>query len=351
MICAEDELGLGDNHDGIMILDDRWPAGAAAAEALGVYSDVVFCLGITPNRSDALSHFGVARDLAAYFKREVRLPDALMEFPGDRPCSLAVHVVDRSRCLRYTGMTIDGVNVGPTPEKYRRRLEAVGQRSINCVVDATNYVMLEIGQPLHAFDKEKIHGGIWVQTPTEERRFERLDGKASVVGTEDLLICDANEPLCIAGVMGGADSGVTDKTQNVFLESAYFLPSAIRKTVRRTQIHTETSYRFERGTDPNLTLFALRRVARLIVDWAGGVASDPNDQSFDDFAPRKVVFHFPRARKLIGDPNISDADFLDVFSRLEIACVPRDDTSVEALVPRYRNDVTRFQDLLSLIHI
>ncbi len=345
MICAEDELGLGTGHDGILVLDEHWPAGTPAATALNVYTDVVFHIGVTPNRSDALSHYGVARDLAAFLHRKIRKPTEIVEFAGDRPCPVPVKVVDRTRCLRYSGMTIDGVRVGPTPEKYRRRLEAVGQRSINCVVDATNYVMLEIGQPLHAFDRDKIRVGIVVQTPSAETIFKRLDGKTSVVGPEDLVIGDAHEPLCIAGVMGGENSGVTEATENVFLESAYFLPSAIRKTARRTQVHSETSYRFERGTDPAITVFALARVAWLVTQWAGGTVSDPDDQVFTDLTPKNIEFDFERARRLIGDPNITDTDFIDVFSRLEIECRPADKGRIRAVVPRYRTDVTREQDL------
>ena len=346
MICAEDELGLGTGHDGILVLSDEWAAGTPAAAALNVHTDTIFHIGLTPNRSDAISHYGVARDLAARLNREVKKPSELVKFPGRRPCPVPVNVVDKTRCPRYSGMTVDGVRVGPTPEKYRRRLEAVGQRSINCVVDATNYVMLEIGQPLHAFDRDKIRVGIFVETPASETIFKRLDGKTSVVGPEDLVIGDAEKPLCLAGVMGGENSGVTEATQNVFLESAYFAPSAIRKTVRRTQIHTETSYRFERGADPNLTVFALRRVAFLIQEWAGGKISDPEDQVFEDFSPRRIPdFRFEKVRRLIGDPEIDESDFIDTLGRLEIECVRSSSVSMAAKVPRYRVDVTRFQDL------
>ncbi|MDW8333685.1 MAG: phenylalanine--tRNA ligase subunit beta [Bacteroidia bacterium] len=346
MICAPDELGLQANHDGILVLNGNWAPGTPAAEALNVHSDVIFDVGITPNRGDALSHYGTARDLAALWNRELKRPTEIVRFSQKHPCPVKVEIKDRTRCPRYSSAVVEGVRVGVTPEKYRRRLEAVGQRSVNSVVDAANYVMMEIGQPLHVFDRDKIRGGcVVVSTCAETTEFKRLDGKTTVLGPEDLVIADAGGPICIAGVIGGANSAVDENTRNLFIESAYFLPSAIRKTARRTQIHTETTYRFERGGNPKITLFALARVVKLILDWSGGRFIGASDQKFDEFKPKIVRFSFERVRRLVGDPNIEASEFVAVMRRLRIGCRLLDSDKIVARVPRYRTDVGECQDL------
>ena len=260
MICAEDEIGIGTDHSGIIVLPAEAIVGTPAKEYYNIKSDYVLEVDITPNRVDATSHYGVARDLAAYLKQQgksahLQLP-SVEAFQIDDPTpAIAVEVANEEACLRYTGVTIKGVTVKESPEWLQDRLRTIGLRPINNVVDVTNFILHELGQPLHSFDANKIKGGkVIVNTCPEGTKFATLDGVERTLTTRDLMICNAEEPMCIAGVFGGLDSGVTEATTDVFLESACFHPTWIRKTARRFGLNTDASFRFERGLDPNQTV-------------------------------------------------------------------------------------------------
>lgn len=284
MICAEDEIGLGNGHDGIMVLPDDIKAGTPAAEYFNVESDYCLEVELTPNRVDAASHYGVARDLKAYLETrkalgeetgventEIRLPDA-SSFSFDKSeGATTVIVEDTEGCGRYTGVTIRGIEVKESPEWLRNLLTAAGQRPINNIVDITNYILLGLGQPLHCFDLDKVAGEkIVVRTCETGTPFTTLDGVEHKLDSADLMICDAEKPMCIAGVFGGLDSGVTETTRNVFIESAWFNPTRVRRTARRHGLSTDASFRYERGTDPNITDYAARLAAVMIHELAGG---------------------------------------------------------------------------------
>ena len=346
MICAEDELGTGKSHDGILVLPNESTVGSPVAEVLNLYSDTIIMIGLTPNRTDAMSHYGVARDLAAYFDVPIHLPEVVIK--TDIPCEINVEVKDTDRCPRYTGMMIKGIKVQESPEWLKNKLLSIGQRPINNIVDVTNYVLFEIGQPLHAFDAGKIAGQkIIVQTATEGAEFITLDDKKHLLKAHDLMICDTERPLCIAGVMGGLNSGVTEVTTEIFLESAYFAPSSVRKTASQKGIYSETSYRFARGTDPNITKYAIQRAAQLITQIAGGTCSEIKDQSFAEFAPVEVDFSYSKANQLMGT-NLSHEKINAILQRLEIEVKvsAKNPDSAKVYVPRYRTDVTRFQDVV-----
>ncbi len=289
MICAEDEIGLGLSHDGIMVLADNLKPGTPLSEVFNVYYDVVFEIGLTPNRIDAASHYGIARDLAAYLQHRspvILEKPTVNDFKIDATnVPINIEVLNTEACPRYSGIVISGVQVKESPSWLRNYLLAIGQRPINNIVDITNFVLHEIGQPLHAFDYDKIKGNkIIVRTVEEGTSFITLDGVERKLSSSDLMICNEEEPMCIAGVYGGLDSGVTEKTTNIFIESAYFNPVYVRKTSRRLGITTDSSFRFERGTDPNNTIYALKRAAQLIKDIAGGkVSSD-----IIDIYPQKI---------------------------------------------------------------
>ena len=274
MICAEDELGLGTSHDGIMVLETALPNGTPAADYFNISSDYLIEIGLTPNRADAASHFGVARDLKAVLGREINLP-SIDDFKVDnQSLSFDVVVENEEACPRYTGLTISNIEVGDSPEWLKTRLQTIGVRSINNIVDVTNYICHELGQPMHAFDAEKVNGHqIIVKTVASETRFISLDGQERNLSDSDLMICNADVPMCIAGVFGGIDSGVTKETTSIFLESAYFSPVWVRRTAQRFGLKTDSSFRFERGTDPNMPIYALKRAALLIQQVAGGMVS------------------------------------------------------------------------------
>ncbi|HPX05857.1 MAG TPA: phenylalanine--tRNA ligase subunit beta, partial [Tenuifilaceae bacterium] len=278
MICAEDELGLGKSHDGIMVLPADAVVGTPAKEYFKLEDDYQFEIGLTPNRIDAASHFGVARDLAAYLSQESEvkaLRPSVDSFKVDNTSrTIPVEVKNAEACPRYTGVTISNVKVAPSPEWLQNRLRVIGLNPINNIVDITNFVLHEIGQPLHAFDADKIEGGkVVVGTLPEATPFVTLDGQERKLNAEDLMICSATKGMCIAGVFGGSESGVTENTNSVFLESAHFNPVWVRKTARRHGLNTDASFRFERGSDPNITVWALKRAAMLIKEVAGGEVS------------------------------------------------------------------------------
>ena len=307
MICAEDEIGVGASHDGIMVLPADTPVGMPAREYFKVEDDTAIEVDITPNRSDGASHYGVARDLYAYYQAHgqnvaLQKPSVSAFKIDNRNMKIQVRVEATDACPRYSGVSIQGVSVHESPEWLKKSLNAIGVRSINNVVDVTNYVLFEMGQPLHAVDADKIGGGqVVVRRVAEGTKFVTLDGVERTMTVADLMICDAEKPMCIAGVFGGQDSGVTETTKNVFLESAYFDPVSIRKTARRHQLSTDASFRYERGCDPNNTIYNLQRAALLIQEVAGGeIAMEVVDVKSGEFEPWKVAFNLDRAYRLIG---------------------------------------------------
>ncbi|RYZ20180.1 MAG: phenylalanine--tRNA ligase subunit beta, partial [Sphingobacteriales bacterium] len=301
MICAEDELGLGSSHDGIMVLDASLKPGTPAAQVFKIENDEVFEIGLTPNRADAMSHLGVARDLrAGLLQRGVHvelITPSVSAFKLDkRILKIDAEVKDSKLAPRYCGVTLSNIKVKPSPEWLQNRLKAIGITPKNNVVDVTNYVMHELGQPLHAFDAAKITGKVQVKTVAAGTKFTTLDEVERTLNEDDLMICDTNGPMCIAGVFGGKNSGVTDETQAIFLESAYFNPVSVRKTAKRHGLNTDASFRFERGIDPTITEYALKRACLLLKEVAGAeVTSDIIDiypKKIEDFP---VVLNFAKA--------------------------------------------------------
>jgi len=356
MICAEDELGLGSSHDGIMILDSKIPVGTLAADIFEIENDQVFEIGLTPNRADAMSHFGVARDLkAGLVQQEINLelitPSVSAFHVDNRAFKIDVDVQDKQRSPRYCGVTISGLNVQTSPSWLQHRLKAIGLSPINNVVDATNYVLHELGQPLHAFDADKIVGKkIIVKTLPTGTKFVTLDEVKRELHEEDLMICDGKEkPMCIAGVFGGINSGVTEETTSIFLESAYFDPISIRKTAKRHALNTDASFRFERGIDPNITEYALKRAALLITEIAGGeITSDVIDEypvKIEDF---QVRLSFENAKSLIGE-EIPREIIKRILMSLDITINNVTETGLGLTVPAFRNDVQREADIIEEI--
>ena len=354
MICAEDELGLGDNHDGIMILDNTIKIGTPLAKVLNVENDEVFEIGLTPNRADAMSHMGVARDLRAGLVQKNMQPElitpSVTSFRVDkRTLKIDVEVKDAKLAPRYCGITISGINVKPSPDWLQNRLKAIGLTPKNNIVDATNYVLHELGQPLHAFDASKIHGKIIVKTVEAGTKFKTLDDVERILHEEDLMICDEKGPLCIAGVFGGKESGVSENTTNIFLESAYFNPVSIRKTAKRHGLSTDASFRFERGIDPTITEYALKRAAILIKEIAGGeITSDLIDiypKKIEDFT---VLLNFNKVNKLIGQ-EIPKETIKKILVSLDIKVNSVSDAGLGLIIPAYRVDVQREIDVIEEI--
>src|SRR6185437_1931628 len=274
MICAEDEIGLGTDHAGIMVLNADAAVGTLAKDYFKLNDDYLYEIGLTPNRADAASHLGAARDIAAFLKIPVKKPGVSAFKVDNTNRTIKVVVENEEASPRYSGLTISGVEVKESPQWLKERLASIGIRSINNIVDATNYVLHDLGQPLHAFDADAIKGNtVIVKNCAEGTRFKTLDDVDRKLSAEDLMICNAEEPMCIAGVFGGAESGVKPATKNIFLESAYFNAVSVRKTSKRHGLKTDASFRFERGTDPDMTVFALKRAALLIKDVAGGTIS------------------------------------------------------------------------------
>lgn len=356
MICAEDELGLGHDHAGIMVLPADTPVGLRADNFYQRNSDTVLEIGLTPNRADATNHLGVARDLLAWMRHHenpsatLRTPDTSGFQPG-KAATLPVVVENQEACPRYAGITLRGVKVEESPEWLQQRLLAVGQRPINNVVDITNFVRIETGQPLHAFDLTAIRGGgIRVKTLSEGTPFVTLDGTERKLHAEDLMICDGlDTPLCMAGVFGGAHSGVTDTTTDVFLESACFNARYIRRTMLRHGLRTDAAWSFEKGVDPNGTIFALQRAAQLIENLAGGKADTPiSDQYPQPVTPAKVAMRFDRINNLIGE-NLSADTIKNILLALEIGISHETAESFTARIPTNKPDVTREADVVEEI--
>lgn len=353
MICAEDEIGLGQSHDGIMVLPDETKTGIPLAGLFDVSTDHVFEIGLTPNRADAASHLGVARDLKAILHQKTGraqklcMPSVDDVATGNGKLHIEVEVQNEEACPRYAGLTIRGITVKDSPEWLKNRLKAIGVRPINNVVDVTNYINHELGQPLHAFDAEKIAGNkVVVKTLSEGTAFTALDGSERKLSAGDLMICNASAGMCIAGVFGGAESGVSEKTSSIFLESAYFNPVWIRKTAKRHALHTDASFRFERGIDPNITVYALKRAAKLIAEIAGGTVSG----ALVDIYPSKighfdVTYRVGRANALMGcevPANVTR----EILEDLEIEVISSDQEEWKLRVPPFKVDVSREVDVV-----
>lgn len=352
MICAEDEIGVGTSHDGIMVLPSDTPVGMPAKEYFGVEDDTLIEVDITPNRADGASHYGVARDLYAYYQAkgvDIQLTkpsvDAFKVDSHELPIQVVVE--NAQACPRYTGVSIKGVTIGESPDWLKKALRTIGIRPINNVVDATNFVLHEMGQALHSFDADKIKGNkVIVKNANEGQKFVTLDGVERTLSAADLMICNAEEPMCIAGVFGGQDSGITEQTTNVFLESAYFDPVSIRKTARRHQLSTDASFRYERGCDPNNTLYVLKRCALLIQEVAGGeIAMEITDQGDTHFAPFPVELHIDRVNTLIGK-EIGEELIATILHALEVEIYSQEGNVWQIGVPRYRVDVQRECDVV-----
>ena len=354
MICAEDELGIGDSHEGIMVLPDDTPVGIPAHEVFHVEYDTVFEIGLTPNRIDGGSHFGVARDLNAYFNMfkasSVSLP-SVENFKVDNDSRhIPVIIENGSDCIRYSGLTVSGVNVKESPEWLKNRLNAIGISPLNNIVDITNYVLHESGQPLHAFDADKIAGEkVIVKNLPEKTKFITLDEEERELSSTDLMICDADKGMCIAGVFGGRGSGVTDQTRNVFLESACFNPVSVRKTARRHDLQTDASFRFERGSDPNITVWALKRAALLIKELAGGTISSEIVDIYPRKIEKKVVeVSYDNINRLTGK-EVNRKDIKKILTALDIDITDTDRDTFTCKVPTYRVDVSREADIIEEI--
>ena len=354
MICAEDELGLGTSHDGIMILDNSIVPGTTAASVFKIENDEVFEIGLTPNRADAMSHFGTARDLRAGLlqsgvKVELISPSVSNFRIDKRTLKIDVSVEKQLLAPRYCGVTISGITVKASPAWLQNRLKSIGLNPKNNIVDVTNYVLHELGQPLHAFDASKINGKISVKTLPSGTKFTTLDDIERTLHEEDLMICDDAGPLCIAGVFGGKNSGVSDTTTAIFLESAYFNPISIRKSAKRHQLNTDASFRFERGIDPTITEYALKRAALLIQEVAGGeITSDIIDlypKKIEDFP---VVLNFNNAKKIIGQ-ELPKETIKNILASLEIKVNSVSDAGLGLTIPAYRVDVQREIDVIEEI--
>ncbi len=354
MICAEDELGLGNSHDGIMILDASLKPGTPVAKVFKIENDEIFEIGLTPNRADAMSHLGTARDLRAGLIQsgittELITPSVSNFRIDKRTLKIDVKIEDSKLAPRYCGVTISGITVKPSPEWLQNRLKSIGLNPKNNIVDVTNYVLHELGQPLHAFDASKINGKIVVKTLPAGTKFTTLDDVERTLHQEDLMICDDKGGMCIAGVFGGKNSAVTENTTNIFLESAYFNPVSIRKTAKRHTLSTDASFRFERGIDPTITEYALKRAALLIQEVAGGeITSDVIDiypKKIEDFP---VFLNYAKTAKLIGQ-ELNKEIIKNILASLDIKVNSVTDAGLGLTIPAYRVDVQREIDVIEEI--
>lgn len=354
MICAEDELGLGTDHDGIMVLDPHAFPGTPAKDFLNLKDDYIFEIGLTPNRIDGASHMGAARDIHAfqslYAKSELTKPSVEEFKPDDNSLSFNVIIENKEACIRYSGVSLTDVTVTESPGWLKKRLKSIGLNPVNNIVDITNFVMFESGQPLHAFDADRINGkSVIIRTLSEGTRFSTLDGEERELGKDDLMICDEKGGMCIAGVYGGIDSGVSMKTRNIFLESANFNPVFVRKTARRHLLHTDSSFRFERGADPNGTLYALKRAAMLIKEIAGGkISSEIQDVYPNPVKPVEVNLEFDYLFRLCGK-KISRDIIRKILTNLDFVVERETESALMLKVPTYRVDVTRPADVVEEI--
>jgi phenylalanyl-tRNA synthetase beta chain len=350
MICAEDEIGLGIDHDGIMVLDANAGVGMLAKDYFKLNDDYLYEIGLTPNRADATSHLGTARDIAAFLKIPVKKPDVSAFKVENTIRTIKVVVENEQASPRYSGVTISGVEVKESPKWLKERLGIIGIRSINNIVDATNYILHDLGQPLHAFDADAIKGNVViVKNCPEGTLFKTLDDVERKLSADDLMICNAEEPMCIAGVFGGAASGVKATTKSIFLESAYFNAVSVRKTSKRHGLKTDASFRFERGTDPDMTVFALKRAALLIKEVAGGtISSEISDHYPNPVAPFAVEISYKHVDRLIGKA-IPHGEIKDIIKALDIEVVGETGEGLSLKVPPYRVDITREVDIVEEI--
>jgi len=349
MICAEDEIGLGNSHEGIMVLDTNLPKGTPAAEFFEVEEDYILEIGLTPNRVDAASHLGVARDLKVLLQKELCKP-ALDDFQASVGKPISVEIEDTQACSRYAGLLIEGVQIAPSPDWLKNRLKAIGLNPINNVVDATNFVLHHIGQPLHAFDADKILGNkIIVKKLSKDTSFVTLDGIERKLSENDLMICDTEKPLALAGIFGGLHSAVTEHTTRIFLESAYFQPDTIRRSSQHHGLKTDASFRFERGADPNMAVYALKMVATLILEIAGGkIASEIIDVYPQPIKNFEFVVSYKNINRLIGK-QLDRAFIKNTLQALEIAIYDETEQGFMVSVPPYRVDVQREADIVEEI--
>lgn len=350
MICAEDEIGLGTDHSGIMVLDTPLPNGTPASEYFGLEPDHLIEIGLTPNRADAASHVGVARDLAAALRRYVMLPDVSLFAVAENAYPVEIIVEDPEGCPRFCGVTIDGVRVGESPEWLKKYLSVIGLRPINNIVDVTNFICHELGQPMHAYDwHELAKQKIVVKCVDEGTKFTTLDETERTLSGTDLMICDGEKPVGIAGVFGGLHSGIKPSTTRVFLEVAYFDPGRIRKTAMRHGLKTDASFRFERGTDPEAKLYTLKRAALLMMEVAGGrIASAVQDVYPKPVMPHRVAVKWRNIDRLIGKA-LGQALIIEILTSLDIQVTERNDLGFVAVVPAYRVDVLREADIIEEI--
>ena len=352
MLCAEDELGIGSSHAGIIELPADAVVGTPAKEYYNISDDYLIEIGLTPNRIDAASHIGVARDLVAYLRAqgveaELRLPSVEAFAVENNNAHIDVEVENTTACPHYTGVAVTGCKIAPSPEWMQNSLRAAGINPKNNLVDITNYVLFELGQPLHAFDMAKIEGNkIVVKNCTEGTPFVTLDGVERKLSSDDLMICSAERPMCIAGVYGGLDSGVSDTTTDIFIESAYFNPVSVRKTAKRFGLNTDSSFRFERGIDPNIQIYALKRAALLFKELAGGtISSEIFDSNPAEVAPFRFDFSISRAKSIIGK-EIPTETFRTIIDALEVKIEKEEGDVWSVAVPPYRVDVQREADLI-----
>ena len=352
MICAEDEIGIGTDHSGIIVLPETAVVGTLAKDYYNIKSDYVIEVDITPNRADACSHYGVARDLYAYLVQNEK--PAKLHKPSVEACAVENHDLDipvivenGEACPRYAGVTVKGVTVKESPEWLQDRLRIIGLRPINNIVDITNYICHGFGHPMHCFDADKIKGGkVVVKTMPEGTPFITLDGVEHKLSDRDLMICNAEEPMCIGGVFGGLDSGTTEETKNVFLESAYFHPTWIRKTARRHGLSTDASFRYERGVDPNNAVYILKLAALMVKELAGGtISSEVKDVSASDFPPFRVELSYQQVHDLIGK-EIGAETIKRIVKSLEMDIVAETAEGLTLDVPQYRVDVQRPCDVV-----
>ena len=359
MICAEDEIGGGQSHAGIIELDEKWTPGTPVASVYNLESDAVMEIGLTPNRTDGMSHYGVARDLRAGLLNGtvegIQEAVGAVNAPATAPLPAAKGPIDLSiesgdGCPRYLGLLIEGVRVGPSPDAIQQRLRAIGVNPQNNVVDATNYVLHELGQPLHAFDADAIEGNaVVVRHPRAGEKLTTLDGEERTLHADDQVIADATKPMCLAGVFGGDTSGVSESTTRVFLESAYFNPVVTRKMAKRHGLSTDASFRFERGVDPAMVETALARAAALIAEWAGGTATALHEANAGDLpAGQTITLEWAQLHQLIGIPLDQDTVHA-ILKDLDIAVSSDNGTALVVNVPAYRHDVTRPADVVEEI--
>jgi phenylalanyl-tRNA synthetase beta chain len=356
MICAEDELGLGASHEGIMVLPESAVPGTAAKDFFDFKNDTLFEIGLTPNRVDAASHIGVARDLSAYLRLnmsggEMHIPDVssfdTLKRADDSTKSVNIEVVATEGAPRYSGLTFDNIKIAPSPEWLQSALKSIGLRPINNVVDITNFILFETGQPLHAFDRDKIEGDrVVVRYARNGELFVTLDGVERELHPEDVMICNISRPMCIGGVFGGLDAGISDRTTSIFLESAYFNPVSIRKTSKRHGLKTDASFRYERGADPDIVPYALKRAAILLQEVAGArIVGDIKEVYPKKIEKPEIKLDLKRIESFIGK-NIGKEIILKILNYMDFEIVAQDEGSIDVLSPLYRVDVTRECDVV-----